>query len=53
MFRNNVKYCPIFKLRNGNKVHKLMVIATDEFKTFIESNRITGFDFKEVFDFDD
>ncbi|MBP1545167.1 MAG: hypothetical protein J6A37_01030 [Oscillospiraceae bacterium] len=52
VFKRNVEYCPIFKMRCGNNVHELMVMATDKFKNFIESNNITGFDFEEVFDFD-
>ncbi|MBQ8568258.1 MAG: hypothetical protein IJ446_03480, partial [Oscillospiraceae bacterium] len=53
VFKKNIEYCPIFKMRCGNTVYKLMVMATDKFKNFIESNNITGFDFEEVFDFDE
>ena len=45
---------PIFYLNINNRDHAFLPIyATDEFKDYVEICGITGFRFKEVFDFDD
>ena len=50
IFKNDIEYYPVFKLRRKEVVNKSHVYATDEFKNFIEENNITGFDFVEVYD---
>ena len=53
-FVESVKDHPIFYLcvQNRNRAF-LNIYVTDEFKDYVESCGITGFRFKEVFDFDD
>ena len=52
VFKKDVSYYPIFKLKYGGAVYNTKMYATDEFKDFIESNGITGLVFEEIFDFD-
>lgn len=51
VFKKDVEYYPIFKLKYEGIVHSTRMYATDEFKDFIEANGITGWIFEEVFDF--
>lgn len=50
IFKNDIEYYPVFKLKLKDRVKKVPVYATDEFKNFIEENNITGFNFVEVYD---
>ncbi len=53
VFLPDVKKHPIFYLCvQGRKSAFLDIFVTDEFKDYVESCGITGFVFKEVFDFD-
>ena len=53
VFKNDVEYYPVFKLRNEGIVYDKSVYATDEFKDFIEASGITGLFFEELYDFND
>lgn len=53
VFKNNIKYYPVFLLKTEGVVYDMRLYATDEFKDFIEYNGITGLRFEEIFDFDD
>ena len=53
IFRKDVEYCPVFKLKSDGKAYDMRMYVTDEFKNFIESNGITGLRFEEIFDFED
>ena len=53
-FNSDVKIPPVFYLKiNSKKTDFLDIFITDEFKDYVESCGITGFSFREVFDFDD
>ena len=52
VFKNDVDYYPIFKLKYEGAVYNFIMYATDEFKDFIEANGITGLVFDEIFDFE-
>jgi len=52
VFRKDIDYSPVFKLKCQGSVYNTIMYATDEFKDFIESNGITGLAFEEIFDFD-
>ena len=53
-FLDSVKEYPVFYLNTDIKNRAFLdIYAIDEFKDYVESCGITGFRFKEVFDFDD
>lgn len=52
VFREDVEYYPIFKLKHEGNVHSMRMYVTDEFKDFIESNGITGLVFEKLYDFE-
>ena len=53
-FLESVKEYPVFYLKITSRENAFFdIFATDEFKDYVESCGITGFSFREVFDFDD
>lgn len=51
-FNEIVKEYPIFYLKIKGKIYNKAIYATGEFKNYVEECGITGFTFKEVFDFE-